>query len=383
MLRIAIVVSTFPPYRGGMGNVAATHARLLAAAGHDVTVYVPRVSLGATVESVAGYRLEALPAIFSSGNAAFIPKIAWSVRAADVVILHYPFFGGVETFALKKRSPGQRFVIYYHMDAIGHGWMKPIFSFHRRLFLGRLLCRSDLVLTSSYDYAHASFLRPYLSSLKGRLHEVPLAVDGQRFSPGPKPDDLLASYTLKRTDPIALFVGSLDRAHYFKGVPVLLKAWQHLAETVTDAHLFVVGDGDARRDYIGLAQRLGLQEVVTFTGEVEDNRLPIYYRMADLVVLPAIDRSEAFGLVLLEAMASGRGVVASNLPGVRSVVREGETGELVPPGDAPALAEVLGRLLGNASALAALGERGRILAEQEYSEAKLLQRLERCLSSLT
>ena len=136
-----------------------------------------------------------------------------------------------------------------------------------------------------------------------------------------------------------LFVGALDKAHYFKGVDVLLKAMRDL-----EYKLMIVGDGDLRSYYEAKAKNLGIDDGVVFTGRVSNEELSRYYQSADVFVLPSIDKSEAYGMTLLEAMAHGLPVVASNLPGVRSLVGE-DRGLLVEPGDSSDLARVLTEIL--------------------------------------
>src|SRR6185437_8816337 len=170
-----------------------------------------------------------------------------------------------------------------------------------------------------------------------------------------------------------LFVGAQHRAHFFKAIQTLLRALIN----VPIAHLLLVGDGDLRRDFETLAHDLGIASQVTFAGRVEADELPAIYRSADVLVLPSETRGEAFGMVLLEAMASGRPVIASDLPGVRSVVRDGVDGFLTVPGDADALA---GRLLTLAqmplAQRMAMGARGRRKTEARFDWDKIGRRLE-------
>jgi glycosyltransferase involved in cell wall biosynthesis len=173
--------------------------------------------------------------------------------------------------------------------------------------------------------------------------------------------------------PVVLFVGSMDRAHYFKGIPTLLRA---LTKT-TEVAALLVGDGDLRPDYAHLAATLGLGDRVRFAGRVDVGELPQLYQMADLLVLPSETRGEAFGVVLLEAMASGRPVIATALPGVRSVVSPGVDGILVPPADADALARSIRDVIDmTPSARCGMGAAGRRKVEAEYSWDRIGDRLE-------
>lgn len=357
-IKIAIAVSTFPPYRGGMGNVAEMHARLLAAAGHDVTVFAP------SVENREGpYRVRQVRAKVRWGNAAWVPAL-WSLTGDfDIVFLHYPFFGGIESFTLRKRSR-PALVVYYHMDAIGLGLLGRIFALHRKIFLPRLLRNADRVLASTESYYASSFASRFLPSSDPKCGAVPIAVDCVRFSPGEE-----------TTEARVLFVGSLDRAHYFKGIAILLEAWRMVLRELPAAQLAIVGEGDMRAEYEARAKDAGLAARVQFLGNVSSEALPLQYRQSSLVVLPSVDRSEAFGLVVLEAMASGKAVIASRLPGVSSVVRDQETGLLVPPNDPAALAKAIVHMLVNPSLCRGYGERGRAVAVSEYSEAAIGEKL--------
>ncbi len=155
-----------------------------------------------------------------------------------------------------------------------------------------------------------------------------------------------------------LFVGALDEQHYFKGLNVLMAA----LVDVPGARLTVVGGGDLLEHYRSEAKRLGLAERVEFAGRVSDENLPGYHRAADVFCVPSVDRSEAYGIALLEAESSGLPCVTTALPGVRSVVRDGETGILVKPKDPAALAVALNMLLNDDVLRKKMSENARAFA---------------------
>jgi glycosyltransferase involved in cell wall biosynthesis len=132
---------------------------------------------------------------------------------------------------------------------------------------------------------------------------------------------------------------SVGRLSHYKGHSVLLQA----TARVPGAHLVLIGDGEEAGNLRALVADLGIQDRITFVGDIEDADLHAAYAAADLFVLPSLDRSEAFGLVLLEAMRAGLPIVASDIAGsgVGHVVEDGVTGLLVPPGDIEALAAAL------------------------------------------
>jgi glycosyltransferase involved in cell wall biosynthesis len=125
-----------------------------------------------------------------------------------------------------------------------------------------------------------------------------------------------------------------------------------------------------------MAAELGLAARVVFAGRVSDALLPDYYRSADVVVLPSTTMGEAFGLVLVEALACGVPVVASSLPGVRTVVADGVDGFAVRPGSDVELAGAVRRLLEREEERAAMGARGRAKVEASYTWERIAGRLE-------
>jgi len=138
-------------------------------------------------------------------------------------------------------------------------------------------------------------------------------------------------------------LGGLDSNHYFKGADKLIHAVSRLS--INDYHLFLVGGGELIPDLEKLVKKFKIENRITFTGWQADERLVKFYQAADLFVLPSIDRSEAFGIVLIEAMACGVPVIASDLPGVRAVVRDSETGLLVKPRDVEGLKQAIEKIL--------------------------------------
>lgn len=354
-MRVAHIAPVFPPYRGGMGTVAFHQARALAAAGAQVRVLTPRGRRPR--QAPAGVALVELPALAARGNAACLPQVLWRLGGVDVVHLHYPFFGTAELLAARRLLGGPRLVLQYQMDVVGVYWKARVFRWHRRLLLPAILRAADAIVATSYDYAASSFLAPALPALEHKLAAIPGGVDLAAFAPAGASRAALRARLGLPDRPVVFFLAKLDRAHYFKGLHVLIEAMAQIPE----AALVVGGDGEWRIDYEAQA-RARLGERARFVGDVADAALPDYYRAADALALPSIDRTEAFGLVLLEALACGTPVVASRLPGVRTLVDDGRTGVLVEPGDPVDLAAGLARCLRERDALsphAAAFARGR------------------------
>jgi glycosyltransferase involved in cell wall biosynthesis len=364
-MKIAQIVSTFPPYRGGMGNVAYYLSDQLSRLRYNVTVFTPRYS-SLDSDLMSFFEVKHLRPQFRYGNAAMINQLFFFCYNYNVIHFHYPFLGAIFPLCLLKLIKGKKikFIVHYHMDLVGTGFKKFIFNLYNKVFLRLLIGLADKIIVTSFDYARESLVGNYLKKHPEKFEEVPNGVDIEIFQPKAKSTVLERRYGV--TDKkVVLFVGALDSAHYFKGINFLLKAFQLINRN--DTKLIIVGEGNLKEVYIDLAESFGLSNCVIFAGFIPDEKLPDFYNLCDLTVLPSIDKSEAFGLVLLEAMSCGKPVIASDLPGVRKVVGIKEIGRLVKPKDANRLAEMLNLLLDNKSERDQLGQAGREKVERIYS----------------
>ncbi len=359
-MKIAVVTPTYPPYAGGIGNVAAFNARELARLGHEVTVFTPLYRPVSADDG--GISVRRLKPRFKYGNAAYLPALKHALIGYDIIHLHYPFFGGAEViwrYRRRFKKKKAKIVVHYHMDVIGEGLIRRIFHWHRLLILPRIIKMADAIILTSLDYGRNSDIAKFMEKQPAKFAEVPNGVDTQIFQPEQKDSELSAKHDISPEDRVAIFVGGLDQAHYFKGVEHLLEAMTRLSAAPYNWKLLVVGEGNLRAGFQDLAAQLRINENTIFTGQVSDKDLPKYYNLGDVVVLPSIDKSEAFGLALVEGMACGKPAVASNLAGVRSVVTEGIDGLLASPGDAGDLAGKINYFLANPAEAASFGRAGR------------------------
>ena len=370
-MRIAHVTATFPPSYSGTGVVCYYNALGLARLGHPVTVFTA-ADASTQAADPTEFTVRRLPALFRLGNAPFLPGLL-RLSGFDLVHLHYPFYFGAEMVWLGALSSGLRYVVTYHQDVLFPGLLRWPERLHHRMVGKRILDRASRILATSLDYARASRLQPWLGQGPQKVQELPNGVDAERFRPGLDSSAWRARYGLRTAERVVLFVGALDRAHYFKGVPVLLQALASLKGENT--RLLLVGEGDLRASYEQQAHLLGLSDRVRFCGRVSDRDLPAHYALCDLLVLPSTTLGEAFGVVLLEAMACGKPVVASNLPGVRSVVSDGQDGLLVRPRDVPDLATKMQMLLDDAPRCQEMGKLGRAKVEARYNWPVIIPRL--------
>lgn len=359
-MKIAIITPVFLPYFAGISHVAANEARGLSQAGNEVTVITPRYSFqdSELEKTLKGYKVIRLNPLIKFGNAALIKYNKKLLKNFDIIHFHYPFIGGFFSllrFISKSRIP---LVVTYHMDLIGRGWKSWFFKLYTFLTLPNIIKITQKIIVSSLDYARNSNLAPDLLKEPQKFIEVPFGVETKNYETGIIDHELRNRLGIKEKEKTILFVGALDKAHYFKGVDILLKSFRevNLLPQIS-CRLIIVGDGDLRLRYEKQAQDLDMPDKVIFAGRVSKENLRSYYKLADIFVLPSIDSSEACGLVLLEAMSFGIPVIASNLPGVRTQV--GDRGLLIDPKKEDELTEALKNVLMNETMRMEMGRKAR------------------------
>ena len=199
-------------------------------------------------------------------------------------------------------------------------------------------------------------IRQLYGASQDKVTVIPLGVDMERFRPAARAD-ARRRLGLSQDERIVLFVGRLEP---LKGVDILIGAASMLDSDVDCSVLIVGGDETTQAQVAqlrGLASALGVGERVAFVGAVDHDLLPLYYNAADICVVPS--HYESFGLVAVEAMASGVPVVASRVGGLTGTVKDGETGYLIPWLCPEPFAERIELLLDNEPLRASLGEAGR------------------------
>jgi len=254
------------------------------------------------------------------------------------------------------------------MKTKADGWLGLIFKLDRIFFEPVILLSAKKILISSLDYAESIDFNPQ------NLVELPFWVNTEVFSPGQAPE-LRKEFGISEASRVFIFVGGLDPAHYFKGVSVLLSASAHLA-VESDWDIVIVGDGSRTHEFRQTVNKLGLEARVHFAGRVKEEDLPQYYKMADVHVLPSINRSEAFGLVTLEAGASGLPSIVSDLPGVRTLVEVDKTGYIVPPFDDVGLQKIMTKYIENPELAHKQGKNARERVLKRYSISVVFSKLQ-------
>jgi glycosyltransferase involved in cell wall biosynthesis len=186
-----------------------------------------------------------------------------------------------------------------------------------------------------------------------RLHVVHCGVDLTQYAPTP------------RTPSSKLRLFTVGRLHSIKGYPLLLNACRGLTDAGVDWSLDMVGDGPERAALESLVREQGIESRVSFSGAVGQDRIQSHFDNADVMVISSF--MEGVPVVLMEAMAKGRAVLATAVGGIPELVTPGLSGELVPPGSSDAIREGILRLHAARSSLDAYGRAGRAKIEAEFS----------------
>jgi phosphatidyl-myo-inositol alpha-mannosyltransferase len=337
------------PYAWEAAGGVQTHVRQLAATliarGHEVAVIAPgRRPPGEPHVRLAGrplrfrYQGTVAPIAPSPRAVRRVRRLVRSFRP-DVVHVHEPLTPSTAMFAtLVSPAP---VVATFHAFAersrlfdVAAPAVRPVW---RRLAIRLAVSRAAAAFVSA--------------RLEGEVRVLPNGVDVELFGRAEPASDLPPGRRI-------LWVNRLDPQ---KGFPVAVRAFADLASDLDEVWLVVAGDG-RDRDAVDLLPGLA-RERVLMLGRVEHADLPPLHAASDVFVSPAVGQ-ESFGIVLVEAMAAGLPVVASDIEGYREIVRRGIEGLLVPPGDPAALAGAIRRVLGEPALARRLSEAGRARAGQ-------------------
>jgi len=301
----------------------------------------------------------------SSGSIARVTisiRLAPKIRAVlerekfDIIHFHEPLMPMLCTSVLRLSKTANVGTFHACRGKPGYNFARPIGKWILRRWF-RKLDGKIAVSKPAMEFAREHF--------PGYYNIIPNGVDVEHFSPDVSPIEEFSDGKLN-----ILFVSRLEKR---KGLNYLLEAFKQVKEEIPDSRLIVVGPGTRlRRKYERYVAKSGLKDVI-FVGFVAYDELPRYYQTADVFCAPATG-SESFGIILLEAMAMGKPIVASSIEGYASVVSHGVDGLLVPPGDKDKLARALISLLSDQSLRQQMGAKGRAKA-LEHNWEHIAQRV--------
>lgn len=363
-MRVTMINKYYHPHLGGIEHHMRDLAVGLAARGEDVRVLVSNEGHGAVVDTVDGLTVERLSRMLAYSSTPVVPSMRRAIRAEatredapDVLHVHTPYPWG-EVAWLRARTDLPT-VLTYHSDIVRQRFLGSAY----RPILERVLDRVDLIIAGSPNMVeHSELLAPRAD----KCRVVPYGIDVSLFDDTPQ--TLARAQVLRAAHerPIVLFVGRLV---YYKGADVLLNAMKRV-----DADVVLIGRGPMEAELREFAVAHGISQRVTFVPPCDDAELAAWYHAADVFALPSVARSEAFGLVQIEAHAAGTPVVSTDLTtGVPFANLHDVTGLTVPVGDSDALASSLTRLLTDTELHARLSKGARERSRRDFTIDRMAQ----------
>ena len=345
----------YPPHMGGI----ETHVQDLVAGmsgSHDVKVLVAGDSIRRQIDHLDGAVIIRVPTFGAVASMPVTPTLAWELIKAKPALVHVQVPNPGAAFAITMAQYRGPLVITHQSDTLGRKFLKKLAD----PFVNEMMRRADRIIATSKRYlASSDELAPFLS----KCRVIPMGINYEE-----EPESIQAESEKIVQQYGSRLILAVGRLVSYKGFTYLVEAMQKV-----EAILLLVGNGPLLSELKETAQRLGVSQKVKFLGKVDS--LQRYYRASSIFVLPSISRAEAFGLVQLEAMASGLPVVNTDLDsGVPEISLDGVTGITVPPGDADSLARALNRLLDNDDLRKKMGEAGKLRAHREFAPRLMIER---------
>lgn len=369
-LRILQVNKAYYPHIGGIESLIKQYSEELGQFDDvEVKVLVCRSEKGKTqhetINGVDVTRAGSMGTYFSCPlSLSFIRLFRKMAKNADVVEIHLPF--PLADLALMLSGFKGRVVIAWHSDIVKQKklltLLKPIIT--------KTLKRTDCIIVATEGHINGS---DWLPAYRDKCRVIPYGITPEEYlSIERKP--VLTELCTDKNSVKVFFTGRLV---YYKGVDVLLKAF----EKVKNCELFIAGTGELEAQLKAYTKERKMDEKVHFLGFLPDETLRQAYADCDIFVLPSVVRSEAFGIVQLEAMVYGKPVINTNLPsGVPHVSLHEETGLTVSPSDEKALAEAINKLASDKELRETFGKNAAERVQTYFNEKNVIKELYKALS---
>jgi phosphatidylinositol alpha-mannosyltransferase len=349
-MKIALVCPYDFAHPGGVANHITFLYKELLKTGHEVKIITPYSGNSDLIENKDILPIGKPVSISSAGSVARItlsPMLSSPVKAAlerekfDIIHLHDPLYSTLTLTVLHHSKTANIGTFHaFQKTRIPYHLISPLFQGAFNKLHGRIAVSEPA----------KRFISRYFPA---EYNIIPNGIDFKRFSTPLPPIEKLRDDKLN-----ILFVG---RAEKRKGLNFLLEAYPLIKREIPQSRLVIVGP-ETRQKYEHIAKKLALADVA-FTDYVPNDDLPAYYQAADVFCSPATG-GESFGIILLEAMAASKAIVASSIDGYASLINNGVEGLMVPPKDITALANAIIGLLKDEPRRRDMGMHGRQKAEQ-------------------
>ncbi len=366
-MRVALVAPWFDPHVGGVESHVHSLAAELAQRGHEVTVLTSNYANLAGREAMDGFAVERVKCLGVVLRTPITPSLRKAIPAGryDVVHAHSPPPLSAHYASIACERTGTPLVTTYHCDLDIPTFVGNVLTgLYQRTYGRQAMRRAAKLIVTTETYAATS-----RAIWRYNPVVIPNPVDAQRFRPDVDGSAVRERWDLAPDERVVLLVG---RVVPHKGIEHLVEA----ARSLDHARVVIVGDGPFLPEVRRLAATFGVGDRIVFQGKVPFHDLPAYYAACDVFALPSVSRLEAFGIVALEAMATAKPVVVTDIPGVREVVTNGVEGLLAEPVNPPDLAAKINALLADLALRVAMGARGRKKVESQFGIARITDAVE-------
>jgi glycosyltransferase involved in cell wall biosynthesis len=361
---VVMLTSSFFPDVGGAEIAIVELSNALSKLGVNITIIAPDKNqkynnIGSNWTGKLNVKRVKLVRIFpfiSMANA--LSKFG---KNADIIHAHFLFPSGLAGFLHKKVFPKPCVVTMHGADiqiekSVGYGL--------------RLDPRLDLMIKLTLKTADALIAPSKLVAVEAmksgasplRTHVIPNGVNIHKFNPSVNGDKVRKKLGIKPEDPVVL---TLSRFHPKKGYQFLVKAIPLVIRKHPETKFIFCGKGSEKEKIVNLVQSFGISENVIFTGFIDETNKPMYYAMSDIFVLPSL--AESAGIVILEALASGKPVIASNTGNIAEIIHDGLSGILIRPEDPNQIAQAIIKYLEDQQLRQFGGKVGRARVVKNYS----------------
>jgi glycosyltransferase involved in cell wall biosynthesis len=318
-INIAQVVAYYPPHLGGMENCAQEISENLSQRGNVVKVFTSDIDCNNNkLKSIENLNINYLKS-FEVAHTPIIPSLLFrllKIPKDSVIHLHVAQAFIPEIVWLISKIRKIPYVAHLHLDVGPSGRFGFLLPLYKKLLLGNILHGASRVIVPTKDYV--DLIKQKYVIPEEKIVIIPSGVDISKF----KQSAIKHSGSHK-----LLFVGRLSIQ---KNIPLLIKSFKKVVDNGNDKiTLDIVGNGEEKDAIVKLIKKEGLEGKITLHGSLNGEKLYQMYADSDIFILTS--QAESFGIVLLEAMASGLPIITSDIPGIRNVVENGKTGLLVSP----------------------------------------------------
>jgi len=367
-MKIVQVVAYYPPHIGGMENCAKDISERLAGTGHQVEIFTSDIGCKKRRHSPSNNPNVHYLRSWEFAHTAIIPSLFLKllmIPKDSIIHAHIAQAMIPEVVFLILKIRKIPYIAHIHADVEPSGKMGFLLPFYKKMFLQKILNSASRIIVPSKDYV--SLISEKYTIPKTKIQEIPNGTELEHFK----------STSTKLHDPIRLL--SVSRLCKHKNIPLLIKSFKSFIEkNRRDAELHIVGEGEEKNKILDLIKKEKLEDKIILHGGLWGKDLHDIYSNSDIFILASTH--ESFGIVLIEAMASGLPIVVSNITSITNIIKNNITGLLVEPSP-DNFTKAVEKLLGDSQLREKLIENG-LKEVRKYSWDKIIPKFEHVYSEI-